>query len=166
MDNALPMREARRIADQLQRASNGDAWYGPSVRMALDGVDRRMATTRPLGRGHTICEIVLHMTAWTREVKRRLEVGIAQAPEMDDWPARVPVDDADWAAIVGELEAANAELVEAITAMEDTRLQERIGAARDRPLGSGVSRYVMLHGMVQHHAYHAGQISLLKRALE
>ena len=40
-----------------------------------------------------------------------------------------------------------------------------IGNARDRSLGSGVSRYVSLHGLVQHHAYHAGQIALLKKAL-
>jgi hypothetical protein len=26
-----------------------------------------------------------------------------------------------------------------------------------------MSRYITLHGLVQHHAYHAGQISLLKK---
>ena len=31
-------------------------------------------------------------------------------------------------------------------------------------LGSGISRYVMLHGLIQHHIYHAGQISLLRKA--
>jgi len=160
------MSESERIAQQLQRAYNGDAWYGPSVRGALDGVDHRMATARPLGRGHTICEIVLHMTAWTREVTRRLKAGVARDPDMGDWPPRVPVDDAEWAAIVGELDAANAELVDAVTAMDDAQLQALIGDVRDRALGSGVSRYVTLHGLVQHHAYHAGQISLLKRALE
>ena len=53
----------------------------------------------------------------------------------------------------------------AIGALDDAQLQDRIGDVRDRALGSGVSRYVTLHGLVQHHVYHAGQISLLKKAL-
>jgi len=35
----------------------------------------------------------------------------------------------------------------------------------DPPLGSGVPFEVMLHGLAQHNAYHAGQIALLRRAL-
>ena len=58
---------------------------------------------------------------------------------------------------------ANAELVEAVASMDEDRLMDVIGNARS--LGSGVSRYVSLHGLVQHHAYHAGQIALLKKAL-
>jgi uncharacterized damage-inducible protein DinB len=160
------MAESERIAQQLRRAYSGDAWYGPSVRAALEGVDRRMATTRPLGKAHTICEIVLHVIAWTREVTRRLRAGVAQEPEMGDWPDRAPADDSAWVTIVASLDAANAELVNAIASMGDGELDERIGDVRDRALGSGVSRYVMLHGLIQHHAYHAGQISLLKKALD
>lgn len=39
------------------------------------------------------------------------------------------------------------------------------GAARDLPLGTGVSFHVMLRGLAQHDAYHTGQISLLKKGL-
>ena len=159
------MREVDRIVDQLQRAYNGDAWYGPSVRAALEGVDARQAAARPEPAAHTICEIVLHMTAWTREVTRRLRVGIAHEPEDGDWPAGAAVDEDGWTAIRAALDAANEDLVKSIAALDDAQLQDRIGDVRDRALGSGVSRYVMLHGLVQHHAYHAGQISLLRKAL-
>ena len=160
------VREIDRIVEQLQRAYNGDAWYGPSVRAALEGVDARQAAARPEPAAHTICEIVLHMTAWTREVTRRLRVGIAQEPEDGDWPAGAAVDEAGWTAIRAALDAANEDLVKSIAALDDAQLQDRIGDVRDRALGSGVSRYVMLHGLVQHHAYHAGQISLLRRSVE
>ena len=158
-------RETDRIVDQLQRAYDGDAWYGPSVRAALEGVDARQAGERPQPTAHTICEIVLHMTAWTREVTRRLRVGIAQDPELGDWPTAAGCDEAGWTAILATLDAANQELVDTIAALDDAQLQDRIGDVRDRALGSGVSRYVTVHGLVQHHAYHAGQISLLKKAL-
>lgn len=159
------MREIDRIVDQLQRAYNGDAWYGPSVRAALESVDARHADRRPEPTAHTICEIVLHMTAWTREVTRRLRVGIAQEPEEGDWPAATAAGDHDWRAIVAALDEANAELVRAMSALDDGQLEDRIGDVRDRALGSGVSRYVTLHGVIQHHVYHAGQISLLTKSL-
>jgi uncharacterized damage-inducible protein DinB len=153
------MQETELIADQLERAYGGDAWYGPSVRAALDDVDAATAAARPVAGAHSIHEIVLHMTAWTREVTRRLHAGIARDPEMGDWPkAKGGWDDA-----VAGLDAANAELLAAIRALRPAQLHEPIGDARDRALGSGVSRYVTLHGLVQHHVYHAGQISLLKK---
>jgi uncharacterized damage-inducible protein DinB len=159
------MGELERIADQLRLGYQGDAWHGPSVRAALEGVDARIATTCPVPSAHTICELVLHMAAWTREVARRLRLGIAQEPEAGDWPAGAPRNDTEWNAILAELDAANAEVREAIAHLDEAGLDERIGDERDRSLGSGVTRYVTLHGLVQHHAYHAGQISLLKKAI-
>ena len=158
------MREVDRIADQVQRVYNGDAWHGPSVRDALEGVDVQRANAKPLSQSHTICELVLHLTAWTREVARRLRTGVAQDPEDGDWPTAHVTSETEWQAAIAALDRANAELVAAIRASDDVRLNEQIGDVRDPALGSGVSRYVTLHGLAQHHTYHAGQISLLKRA--
>ena len=36
---------------------------------------------------------------------------------------------------------------------------------RNRELGTGVTYYELLHGIVQHDAYHAGQIAILKKML-
>jgi uncharacterized damage-inducible protein DinB len=158
------MREIERISDELQRACAGDPWHGPSVAAVLEGVDVTMAAAHPINGAHSICELVLHLTAWTREVTRRLRLGMAQDPEDGDWSSRVPANAAEWSAMVAAFHAANAELEAALAAIDDTKLDERIGDVRDPGLGSGVSRYVTLHGLAQHHAYHAGQITLLKNA--
>ena len=42
------MSEVKRIADQLERAFEGGAWHGPSVREVLDGVTAEQALSRPL----------------------------------------------------------------------------------------------------------------------
>ena len=102
-----------------------------------------------------------NVPAWTasnRTVTRRMRAGVAQDPEMGDWPAP-----GGWDAAVAALDAANDELLAAIRTLNPAQLDDRIGDARDRALGSGVSRYVTLHGLVQHHAYHAGQIAMLKK---
>jgi uncharacterized damage-inducible protein DinB len=157
------MTECDRIAAELRRMYDRQPWHGPSVTAALQDVDVQTATARVLPGRHTICEIVLHMTAWTREVTRRLRDNVARDPEDGDWPQATVANEAEWQAVCERLGAANAELVAAIRALGDERLHDAIGDARDRTVGGGVPVYVTLHGLVQHHAYHAGQIVLLKR---
>jgi hypothetical protein len=72
--------------------------------------------------------------------------------------------EAEWASVVAAFDVANRDLLKAVASLDDEQLPERIGDTREPALGSGVSRYVTLHGLVQHHAYHAGQISLLKKS--
>jgi len=160
------MREVDQIADQFERASAGDPWYGQPVKSILAGVDVKAATAHPVQGGHSMCEIVLHMTGWTREVARRLRDGIAREPEAGDWPVCTVRTESEWHAVIAGLEAANAALLAVIRAEDAARLGELIGDAREPALGTGVTRYVTLHGIVQHHVYHAGQLSLLKRATE
>jgi len=160
------LREVDRIAGEFERACAGDPWYGPAVKSILAGIDATAAVSRPIAGAHSICEIVLHMTGWVREVARRLRDGIAREPDYGDWPACTVRTESDWQAVVAGLDAANAELLMTIRAADDARLGERVGDAREPALGTGVTRYVTLHGIVQHHVYHAGQLSLLKRALE
>jgi uncharacterized damage-inducible protein DinB len=45
-----------------------------------------------------------------------------------------------------------------VESFRDERLDEIVG-------GENYSRYVLLHGLVQHDLYHAGQIAILKKAL-
>lgn len=157
------MSEPARLADELRRAYDGDPWHGPSIRAALEHVDFAAAMARPFPDGHTIAELVQHMTAWTREVTRRLDSLTARDPADGDWPAVLATNDAEWQGMVNALGTANAALAVAVERLDDGQLQAQIGDDRVPALGSGVTRYVTLHGLAQHHAYHAGQIALLRK---
>src|SRR5450756_3243280 len=52
--------EARR--DDLRKVYDGDPWHGSSITDVLKGVEADAAALRNIPRGHTIWEIVLHMT--------------------------------------------------------------------------------------------------------
>jgi len=158
------MNEIRAIADQLARAHDGDAWYGEPTMRVLRGVTAEQASHRPIARAHTIWEIVLHMASWQREVLRRLRTRAARDPEDGDWPAPPVPTDEGWREAVERLQAAHRELMAEVERFPAHDLGEIIGEARDAPLGSGVSYYVLLHGIVQHNLAHTAQISLLKKA--
>jgi hypothetical protein len=152
------------LADELERGMHGDAWHGDPVAAILAGVSAVQARQRPLAASHSIWELVRHMTAWTDEVSHRLAGGPAGVPTMGDWPAPSGSDADAWRRDVERLFEAHRALVDALSRFDPNALAAPINDPRNRALGTGVTREVMLHGLAQHHAYHAGQIALLKKA--
>jgi uncharacterized damage-inducible protein DinB len=157
------MSELDRIIDQMERAFDGDAWHGPSVIAALAGVTTPQATAHPIPQAHSIWQIVLHLISWKNEVRRRIGGADPASPIEGDWPEAGRRDPAAWSATLATLRVAHDALVAAARTLTDERLNDMVGTKRDPALGTG-TYYVLLHGSVQHDIYHAGQISLLKKA--
>jgi uncharacterized damage-inducible protein DinB len=151
------MNETKRIADQLRRSQQGTAWHGPAVAELLKGVDSALAQRRLVAGAHNIWELVLHVTAWQAVTLRAVEGD--KIPEMDgqdDWPL-TGHSEQDWRDAVERLERVNEELVTSLAKFPDERL-------RDTVPGRDFSFYFLLHGVVQHNIYHAGQMAMLKVA--
>jgi uncharacterized damage-inducible protein DinB len=159
------MSEIARVIDQLQREHSGDPWHGSPMLSILDGIDAARAAGKPVAGAHSIWELVLHVTGWKREVTRRLGGAPAGEPAEGDWPPVGDVTEARWQTALEDLSAAHRELVAAVDAVPESRLFEPTNDPRNRPLGTGVSYYVLLHGAVQHDVYHAGQIAILKKGV-
>src|SRR5689334_23040362 len=117
-DRIDTVNEAERLARELDATMSGDPWYGTAVSRILDGVDAGKAAARPFESGHSIWELVLHMTAWVSEVKRRLDGGMHGEPLEGDWPAVGATTPAAWADAVSELRSAHADLSRTLTARE------------------------------------------------
>ena len=155
--------EVERIRDQFRRAFEGEAWHGPSVLKILEGVTAEQAAAHPIAGAHSIWELTLHIAAWERACKRRLEGDPAQLSDEEDWPSIDDTSEAAWANTKRELIDTHRELLNAIAIVDESRLDEPIIKNPNVPYSSV---YVTLHGGVQHDLYHAGQIAMLKKALE
>ncbi len=151
------MTEIQRILDQFDRAFEGNAWHGPAVRELLSGVSAKQAAAKPPFASHSIWEIVLHMAAWQDVVRRRLTGDtIADLPPDLDWPSIPDVSENAWRQAIEKLNQTKQNLRLGISQLPDQRLEEMIS-------GKGYSIYFMLHGVIQHNLYHAGQIAILKK---
>ena len=157
--------EIDRLIDQLNREHDGDPWHGSPLLSILDGITAQQAATRAVSNGHTIWELVLHVTAWKNETRKRLSGAPSGEPAEGDWPATGDVSPERWNEALTRLKIAHEQLVAAVRQLNESTLYEATNDPRNRPLGTGVSYYVLLHGIVQHDVYHAGQIALLKKAL-
>ena len=153
------MSEIDRILDQMDRAFSGDAWHGPPLKSLVEGLHAEDASKHAVEGAHSIWEIVQHITAWNTIVRRELTGEALSIPSEQDWPPIPELNEAAWQKTVENLVEAHNRLRAAVQGLRDEQLEERPIKRTDN------SRYVMLHGVVQHDLYHAGQIAVLKKAL-
>lgn len=153
------MTETHRINSQLKRANQGQAWHGPSLRELLDGMTAEQAAAHPIAGTHSIWELVNHIIAWEQIVKRRLEGDSANdIPDEINFPPVADASEQAWQTTLESLAASNQSLRDRIKQIDDAKLEEMAA-------GQSYSNYAMLHGVIQHDLYHAGQIALLKKAV-
>ena len=154
------MSESARLADQIRRAFEGDAWHGDSLLEILAGVDAKTAAAHPIKNAHSIWELVLHITAWDGAVLRRSESLAAELNDKQNFPAVTDTSEAAWHKTVEQLKTTYDRLVKAVAAFPDSRLQEQVPGKREKYH----TFFYNFSGIVQHELYHAGQIALLKKA--
>lgn len=149
--------EVDNIVDQLERTFEGDAWHGSSVSEVLACISTEQALARPIPGAHSIWEIVLHTSAWQRTVRERLEgKPLRSLPDAEDWPAIEDTSEAAWADAAGELRVEYELLKEVARDWRERDLDETTEGER-------YTVYEMLHGVIQHNLYHAGQIAVLAK---
>jgi uncharacterized damage-inducible protein DinB len=154
------MSEATRTADQLRRAFDGDAWHGESLFEILEGVTAAQAAARPIASAHTIWELVLHIAAWDAAALRRIGGAAVELADAENFPPVLEVSDAAWHRATAQVRSTHQDLIAAVADLSDSRLFEIVPGKH----GAHYTFYYMLHGVVQHELYHAGQIALLKKA--
>jgi len=146
--------ERDQIVDQLRRVYEGPAWLGPSLKALLADVNETRARERTVAGAHTIWELVLHLAAWLRIARERLTATKTRdANDAENWPEMKGT----WQEALTSLEQEERALEHAVRAFPEDRLQDTAPASEPQ------TYYVLLHGSIQHAAYHAGQIALLKK---
>jgi uncharacterized damage-inducible protein DinB len=159
------MSDVNRLVELLEAAYSGAPWHGPSLMDNLKGVTPAQASRR-VGRAHTIWELLLHIIAWRGEIARRLQGHEAGTPPEGDYPAApqgLDASDAEWRKALSSLEDSQQRLLAAARALKDEDLVKPVVDYRENPSGQGATRYATIVGVLQHDAYHSGQIAILKR---
>ena len=152
------METTRHIKKELERIMTGQPWYGSPIRDVLNGIDAKSAAARPIANAHTIWEILLHMTAWKIWVRRALDGETKELTPAEDWAKPGETSEPAWSAAVETFMKENQALITRIGSFPEERIAEKV-AGKEFPY------WFLLHGVIQHDLYHAGQIGLLKKAL-
>src|SRR5213593_2121517 len=149
------MRPIERLLDQLNRAYGGEAWHGPALRELLEDVTEEEAKAHLIAGVHSILELVVHVIATMDMVSTRLAGSPRELTTEEDWS---DVTRTSWPAALEELDHAESRVADAVARLTPEDLDRIV-------VGKDYTTYVMVHGVVQHNLYHAGQIAILKKVL-
>ena len=127
----------------------GEAFHGLSLRSVTAAMGAAAAAARPLAGGPNAAGILVHLNAWREWGARILEGEGKVNPEGDGWVRIDALDEAQWDALRGRVEAS----------------AERLSGAVRRLDGRKVSKHRdLLRFLLHHDLSHGGQVALLRRA--
>ncbi len=147
-----PPGRLRDLAEALRGAFESGGWHGPTVLEVIDGVDAALADRRLPGASHSIHALLEHIAYWKRVCASRASGGTVPEPHDKDWakPRRT------WEETVAHAKASHEALLHVVASLREKDLDAPVATSEgSRPL------HVVLHGVVAHDVYHAGQIRLL-----
>ncbi len=150
------MSDIQRILNHYDGVLNGSAWHGDAIWQILDGIPAETAAARPFEGGHTIWEIVMHMTFWEGVATQRLAGQRAGLVEELNFPAMPAATNENWKQTLHQFRESNQQFQAALTKIDPARLDELTAAGKRTYYGEA-------HGVIEHTVYHAGQIVLLRK---
>src|SRR5438445_13544290 len=114
--------ETARLADQIRRAFEGDAWHGDSIKELLAGVTAATAAARPIKNAHTIWELVLHIAAWDDAVLRRTSGKPVTLTDEENFPPVKDTSEGAWRKAIDHLKNKHNALIKGVAAFSDSDL--------------------------------------------
>jgi uncharacterized damage-inducible protein DinB len=149
------MRLIERLLLELNANFDGDAWHGTPLRRMVEEVSETDAHRQASPELKSIAEMLGHITAWIGIVQKRLAGEAVEVTEAMDFPS---IAGKSWSAQLEELDRAHSLLVDTVARTAESALDEKAA-------GKEYSNEFMLHGLIAHNAYHAGQIALVRKML-
>lgn len=154
--NVMNISETYRITDLLRRAFDGIGWHGPSVVETLSGMQYEQSMNQVTD-SHTVAELVEHMIEWRIFVTKKLQgEDTYDVAEEVDFKKITSMTNEMWQELLQRLHQTQEEILKVLSHITDEKLVEPVS-------GRDYNFYTLLHGIIHHDLYHAGQIALLKK---
>jgi uncharacterized damage-inducible protein DinB len=141
--------EIQKIIDIVSHTFEKNAWHGPAVKEILASLKPEHANLR-VGTSHSVEELIRHMAAWRGFAVKKLE-GDQEFDLTDEqnFPAARNLNEA-----IELLEQSQQTLIKVLERTSDDVLDQGVP-------GRPYKYFTMLHGIIHHDLYHAGQIILI-----
>ena len=154
--NSQAMQIVQQLAADLEALQSGECWIGYNANEILDDIDFETAQWRSHEKGNSIWQLVNHISFWREVVAARLNSRKYAPTEKTGLEDIIVVDAQAWHEAKSHFEEASRRLHKAILNFDNDRLLDLL----DSRAGT---YYYNITGLIQHDAFHLGQIMLLKR---
>ncbi len=150
------MNESQRVQALFTDLYHGHPWLDVTLHDTLSFITAAQAAQRPIKGANTIWEIVNHIIAWRENVLKRVGGEVIESPA-NNYIQKIedPSDDA-WRQTLKALEVSQKEWIYFLSTFSESDF------SNEYPVNK-LTYYQHIHGILQHDAYHLGQIVLLAK---
>lgn len=152
------MKEAQRIAKLFDDLYDGSPWIDVNIKSTLERLTFEQASKRILPGRNSIWEIANHLINWRLNVLQRVQGKTITSPGDNYFVPVTDTSDAAWNKTLEQLENSQAQWFDFLKTLREDDFTKVYA-------GNNMTYYEHIHGILQHDAYHLGQIVLLSKLL-
>lgn len=153
------MKEQEQVSKLFTDLFDGSPWIDVNILSTLDEITAKEAATKPFPYFNSIWEIVNHMISWRETVLKRIHGENIESPEDNYFSEVRDRSEAAWQKTRERLRASQEQWLKKIKKMKRKELELKHDF-------SSHSNYELIQGILQHDAYHLGQIRLQRKLVQ
>jgi uncharacterized damage-inducible protein DinB len=144
------------VISLFEKLYEGDPWIDVNINDTLKNISAEKAQKRIMPHSNSIWEIVQHLISWRQNVIQRLKGIQMVTPAHNYFEIIENKSTTDWNKTLKALAVTNKEWIEFLETFKTTNF-DKIYAANE------MTFYEHIHGILQHDAYHLGQIVMIAK---
>ena len=152
------MKETKRIAGLFEKLYDGSPWIDVNLSDALAKITAKKAATHIFDNCNSIWEIVNHLINWRQNVLKRIQGKVIKTPDNNYFENIADSSDFAWKRTLEKLDNSQRQwliFLDSFKADDFSKVYPN----------NQMTYYEHIHGIIQHDAYHLGQIILLTKCL-
>lgn len=152
------MKETERIEKLFTDLYNGEPWIGVSISGVLKNISAEQASKKVSPELNSIWEIVNHIITWRLNVLERVQGKVITTPDNNYFDVNTETSETEWKNSLKRLKDSQQKWISFLKKFKEKDFEVIYP-------NNGLSYYEHIHGIIQHDAYHLGQIVLLAKEI-
>ncbi len=153
------MKEQEQLIKLFADLYNGSPWIDVNIENTLNEITAKEAATKAFPNFNSIWEITNHLISWRQTMLKRLQGEDVESPEDNYFSYIRDRSEAAWLQTKNQFAEAQNSWLTALKKLKQKDLKHKHEF-------SAFSNYEFVNGILQHDAYHLGQIKLLKKLVQ
>ncbi|HSF53981.1 MAG TPA: DinB family protein [Algoriphagus sp.] len=150
------MKETDRIVSLFEKLYNGEPWIDVTIQGTLSRISAAQAFNRPIPNCNTIWEIVNHLIEWKINVLQRINGQVLVTPANNYISPILDPSDLAWDQTLNRFESVHNQWLEYLRKVNTGDFDSHYPPNQ-------MTYYEHILGILQHEAYHLGQIVILAK---
>jgi uncharacterized damage-inducible protein DinB len=152
------MKETQRITKLFEDLYDGDPWIDVTILGVLKNVSAQQAAKKIAPGRNSIWQIVNHIISWRENVLLRVQGNVINTPNNNYFIEIADISETAWQQSLERLQNSQQQWIAFLKHFNE------LGFDKIYPTNK-MSYFEHIHGIIQHDAYHLGQIVLLTKLI-